>query len=214
MEHFKLYLLPIEAVKSLLHNNGWLYQLLLQPNSVIHQYEIKADMVAITQTKGIYQVRFIYPLPKGLLNLLNKYPDMIWAVEHCGFLRVAGITEESTWQYQLTANSIENIVFEAETGGLLLAERALFLAYLPKVPYLHPDYQVFSNAFANELYVTGQELAGVVAVSWKGIPLLTGYQDNYEMLIRLPDDLPRKKGAIVLHTTTEEIITDFILEIR
>lgn len=214
MEHFKLYLLPIEAVKSLLHNNGWLYQLLLQPNSVIHQYEIKADMVAITQTKGLFQVRLIHPLPKGMLNLLNKYPDMIWAVEHRGFLRIAGITEESTWQYQLNANSIENIVFEVETGGLLLAERALFLAHLPKVPYLNPDYQVFSNAFANELYVTGQELAGVVSVSWQGIPLLTGYQDNYEMLIRLPDDLPRKKGAIVLHTTTEEIITDFILEIR
>lgn len=214
MEHFKLYLLPIEAVKSLMHNNGWLYQLLLQPNSVIHQYEIKVDLVAITQTKGLFQVQLVQPLPKGLLNLLDKYPDMIWAVEHRGFLRVAGITEESTWQYQLTANSIENIVFEAETGGLLLAERALFLAHLPKVPYLDPDYQVFSNAFANELYVTGQELAGVVAVSWQGTPLLTDYQDNYEMLIRLSDALPRKKGAIVLHTTNEEIITDFILEIR
>jgi hypothetical protein len=214
MEHFKLYLLPIEAVKSLMHNNGWLYQLLLQPNSVIHQYEIKVDLVAITQTKGLFQVQLVQPLPKGLLNLLNKYPDMIWAVEHRGFLRVAGITEESTWQYQLTANSIENIVFEADSGGLLLAERALFLAHMPKVPYLDPDYQVFSNAFAHEFYVTGQELAGVVAVSWQGIPLLTGYQDNYEMLIRLSDALPRKKGAIVLHTTNEEIVTDFILEIR
>ncbi len=97
---------------------------------------------------------------------------------------------------------------------MLLAERALFLAHMPKVPYLDPDYQVFSNAFAHELYVTGQELAGVVAVSWQGIPLLTGYQDNYEMLIRLPDGLPRKKGVIVLHTTNEEIITNFILEIR
>lgn len=214
MEHFKLYLLPIAAVKSLMHNNGWLYQLLLQPNSVIHRYELRADNVILTQTEGLFQVRLVHPLPKGFLNLLDKYPDLIWAVEHRGFLRVAGITEESTWQYQLTANSIENIVFEAETGSLLLAERALFLAHLPKVPYLNPDYQVFSNAFANELYVTGQELAGVVSVSWQGITLLTGYQDNYEMLIRLPDGLPRKKGAVVLHTTNEEIITDFILEIR
>jgi len=214
MEHFKLYLLPIEAVKSLLHNNGWLYQLLLQPNTVIHQYEIRADMVVITQTKGLFQVRLIYPLPKGLLNLLNKYPDMIWAIEHRGFLRVAGIMEESTWQYQLTANSIENIVFEAETRGLLLAERGLFLAHLPKAPYLNPDYQVFSNAFANELFVTGQELSGVVAATWNGILLQIGYQDNYEMLLRIPDGLPRKKAALVLHSAQTEVITDLTLEIR
>lgn len=214
MENFHLYLLPIGAVKSLLHQNGWLYQLLLLPNAIIHQYKLDADKVFLSQKKGLLQVRLDNPMPKGMLNLLEKHPDTIWAVEYQGFLRIAGITEESVWQYKQLENGTDELVLEAGTTGLLMAERGLFLAHLPKAPYLNPDYQVFSNAFVNELFVTGQELAGVVAATWNGIPLLIGYQDNYEMLLRIPDGLPRKKAALVLHSAQTAVETDVTLEIR
>ena len=214
MEKTALYLIPVSEIQNMPFANGWLTDLWLQPSVKIPLFKIPQNQFVITENKENTFLKITAPLPKGLLRCLERYQRVIWAWEVDGLLKVAGLVSEGTWEHTVVENKQAYLSLKCQTADILWSDKSLFDSLLPGKPIINPDSLAFSAVFANELSVFGSNILAIVAVSWEGLPLVIGYHDNYEMQVFLPSGLPRKRSALVVHTTTESIVSEVFISIK
>jgi len=214
METTALYLLAVSEIQSMPYANGWLKDLWIQPTTKIPCFPIPTNQLLVTENKESTTLKITAPLRIGLVRCIQKYQRVIWAWEVDGFLKVAGLVSEGFWEHTVAENKQELLTLKCQSANILWSDKSLFNSKQPRKPLINPDNLVFSAVFADDFSVSGTDVTGIMAVSWEGVPLVLGYQDNFELQVYLPSGLPKKRGALVLHTTTESIVSEVFITIE